>query len=129
MAAKEAVNSIVDSLFPVKVVKVFANGKIAFNQGGKRFVKGQIYDVFSKGDILINPDTGEKIGTEEMRIGQVKVIQVTNSITYAEIVSGNVSAIKQGMLCRYQKSVTVEPDYKRSKIQKTNNGGVKLPFD
>lgn len=131
MATKEVVNSITDTLFPVKIVKVADNGKVVFNQGGNRFAKGQIYDVFDEGGLLINPDTGEKIGTEETRIGQVKVIQVTHAITYAEVVSGDVSAIRQGMLCRYKKdkSMIAEPGYKRSNIQRTSNGGVKLPFD
>lgn len=130
MAAKEIVNGIVDSLFPVKIVKIDTNGKVVLNQGGKRFAKGQIFDVLGKGDILINPDTGEKIGTEEIRIGQIKVVKVTNAITYAEVISGDVAAIKDGMLCRFQSKTTVaEPEYKRSDLQKTNNGGVKLPFD
>lgn len=130
MAAKEVVNSIVDTLFPIKVVKVTDNDKVVLNQGGKRFAKGQVYDVFDEGELLTNPDTGEKLGTEEIRIGQVKVIQITPAITYAEIVSGDVSAIKQGMLCRYIKSNIIDPPiYKRSNIQKTSNGGVRLPFD
>lgn len=130
MAAKEVLFGIVDSLFPVKVVKVSANGKVVLNQGGNRFAIGQIYDVFDKGDVLTNPDTGEKIGTEEIRIGQVIVTQITNSITYAKVVSGNVSTIKQGMLCRYQnKSTVAEPEYKQNEIKKTSDGGIKLPFD
>lgn len=130
LAAKEVLNGIVDSLFPVKVVKVSSNGNVILNQGGKRFAKGQVFDVFDKGDILINPDTGEKIGTEEVRIGQIKVIIVKNAISYAEVISGNASSIKQGMLCRYQnKSTPAKSEYKQNNIKRTGNGGVKLPFD
>lgn len=130
MAAKEVVDGIVDATFPVKVVKITSTGEVIFNQGGKRFVEGQIYDVFGVGEVLINPDTGEGLGTEEIRAGQVRVIRVKRAVAYAEVVSGDVSAIKAGMLCRYQKSDAADDSgYKRSNIQKTGDGGVKLPFD
>lgn len=130
MAAKEVVDGIVDATFPVKVVKITSTGEVIFNQGGKRFAEGQIYDVFGVGEVLINPDTSEGLGTEDIRIGQVRVIRVKHAVTYAEVVSGDVLAIKAGMLCRYQKSDAAgDSGYKRSNIQRTGDGGVKLPFD
>jgi hypothetical protein len=130
MAAKEVLHGIVDSLFPVKVVKVSTTGAVILNQGGKRFAKGDIYEIFGKGEVLTNPDTGEKLGVEEIRFAQIEVIHSTNSITYAEVVRGDASLIKRGMVCRYQKrSKIARPDYKESKIEKTGGGGVKLPFD
>ena len=131
LGAKETINSIVDTLFPIKVVKITGEGKIVFNQGGKRLVKGQIYDVFGEGASLVNPETGESLGLEEVKIGQVKITQVLRTVAYAEVVSGNRDAMKRGMLCRYKSSTPViaEPKYKKSNLQKTNNGGVKLPFD
>ncbi len=49
--------------------------------------KGQILEVYSAGEILIDPDTGQSLGSSEEYVGKVKVVRINPKFTIAVIVS------------------------------------------
>jgi len=79
-------NRVADVIFPPKVLS--KRGKqITINRGdGTDIVAGQIWNVFALGEELIDPDTGESLGREEILIGKVKIIGVLPKTSTAEII-------------------------------------------
>ncbi|HBZ97891.1 MAG TPA: hypothetical protein DEO57_08605, partial [Phycisphaerales bacterium] len=68
-----AANTITDSILPPKVL-AYTMGVISFNRTAASGVEaGQIWEVFAPGDELIDPDTGESLGVEEISIGWARV--------------------------------------------------------
>ncbi len=81
----------------VKVVgrKVYVNG--GFNMG---ISPGSYFTVFSKGEELIDPETGLSLGSAIARIGSVQVSQVLDKFSIAETVEG--SGFKRGDILKMQ---------------------------
>lgn len=87
IAAKLA-DQFVDTLYPMKIVKRDRKGKVILNRGKDGGLKkGQILEVFYAGEPLIDPDTGESLGSSEEYVGKVKVVRINPKITIAVIVS------------------------------------------
>lgn len=53
---------------------------------------GQMLQVYKRGEMLEDPDTGEMLQLPGMKIGQVRVTQVQDKFVFAEIISGPVMA-------------------------------------
>ena len=81
-ATRDAIESIMklldkQSIAPVKfegtVIKV-AGGQVYINRGAQAGVKnGDVFVIYAKGEELIDPDTGLSLGSEDTRIGKIKV--------------------------------------------------------
>ncbi len=104
-ATREAINEIVhlvtESMKGIewkgKIIK--ANGKIYMKPGSAAGVKvGDTFTVYSKGEELIDPDTGLVLGAEEEKIGKIKVIAVKDQFSTAVVISG--SGLKKGDIVR-----------------------------
>ncbi len=75
-----------------KVIKVSADGTIYMKPGSAGGVKpGMVFVVYSKGEEIIDPDTGLSLGSEETRIGKIKVVQdlANGKACKAIVVSGS----------------------------------------
>ncbi len=79
-------NRVTDVIFPPKVLS--KRGKqVTINRGdGTDIAVGQIWNVFALGDELIDPDTKESLGREEILIGKVKITGVLPKTSTAEII-------------------------------------------
>jgi curli biogenesis system outer membrane secretion channel CsgG len=59
-----------------KILKVNDDGSVMMKPGSEGGVKeGMEFDVFSKGQPVVDPDTGESMGSEETKVGSIKVIK------------------------------------------------------
>ncbi len=86
VAAKLA-NQFVAAVYPMKIVKRTANGQVILNRGQDGGLKkGTVLTVFFAGEELIDPDTGESLGSSEEYIGEVKVTRINPKITFAKII-------------------------------------------
>ena len=86
--AAQLADQFIASLYPMKVVKRSSKGKVILNRGKDGGLKkGQILEVFSAGEKLIDPDTGKSLGSSEEYIGKVKVVRINPKFTIAVIVS------------------------------------------
>jgi len=76
---KKAVQKVTDTLSPRpfegKIIKVKDDGETVYTNAGERngFAEGAHLIVFEPGEELIDPDTGESLGTELTEIGSVEV--------------------------------------------------------
>ena len=79
-------NRVTDVIFPPKVLSK-RDKQITINRGdGTDIAVGQIWNVFALGEELIDPDTKESLGREEILIGKVKIIGILPKTSTAEII-------------------------------------------
>lgn len=86
-ASREVCHDIIDNIYPVRVT-----GKTTFelvlNQGGKAYAPGQIWDVFSQGEVITDVSSGEALGAPEEQIARIRITRVTPKMSYATVVEG-----------------------------------------
>jgi hypothetical protein len=78
-------DQLVDAVFPMQIINI--QGKQVFiNRGQDGGLEvGTVLKVFRPGIALIDPDTGESLGSAETEIGKIKVTRVNPKFTIAEV--------------------------------------------
>lgn len=73
-----------------KIAKI-EGGSVYLNVGAEAGIKeGDSFDVYRVGNVIKDPDTGEVLGSDETKVGRVKVTKVMGArLSTASIVSGN----------------------------------------
>lgn len=99
-AAHQVASDILNIIYPIKVVQASSPQRIILNQGGIRLSIGQQFDIFSRGEVMVDPDTGESLGSEEFLAATVEVTRVNPKYSIARVVSGDAAAIDRGAICR-----------------------------
>jgi curli biogenesis system outer membrane secretion channel CsgG len=61
---------------------------------------GDKFTVYSVGEELVDPDTGEILGSEEEEIGRVEITKVNKKFSKARAVGGGISGISKGDVIR-----------------------------
>lgn len=85
--AANLASQFVAQVYPMKVIKRTGNGQVIINRGRDGGLKkGDKLVVFSAGEKLIDPDTGESLGSSEEYIGEVTVTRINPKITFAKII-------------------------------------------
>lgn len=85
MSHKSA-NRVLDVIYPAKIIAQ-TNELVTINRGdGTGIEKAQIWTVYAIGEELIDPDTGESLGSEEVPVGKVQIIAVTPKFARAKII-------------------------------------------
>ncbi len=83
-----------------KVVTIKDN-TVYLNVGEKsNILPGNEFAVYRKGQELIDPDTGISLGSEDEKIGRVQILSVEDKFSKAQMVSGNIGAVKRGDIVR-----------------------------
>lgn len=99
-AATQIVDKCIENIYPPMVVSV-NNDKIYLNIGGESVKKGAIYAVYSVGEKIIDPYTGESLGAEESQIATLKITEVKPKYSVGTLEKGNIAEIQKGQICRY----------------------------
>lgn len=99
-AADTVANELIEIIYPLKVVKVMGSGQLILNQGGIRVSEGDRFEVYLPGEKLIDPDTGENLGSEEIFCGVAEISRVTPKTSYARMVEGSHEDVEAGAICR-----------------------------
>ncbi len=101
LAADSAVRLIVSAIYPIKVIAVQRSGTIVLNYGDALLKVGDVLDVFIVGEEFVDPDTGEVLGAEEEKVGQLHVTSVHAKFSKSTLVdgTGHLSAIEKGSIC------------------------------
>jgi len=98
MAEKIAVH-VADVVFPAKVIAK-RDTQVTINRGeGSGVAIGDVFNVFALGDEMIDPDTKESLGREEVKVGKVKITEVDPKFSKADIVED--TGITTGALLRH----------------------------
>jgi curli biogenesis system outer membrane secretion channel CsgG len=93
MAEKVAAR-VVDVLLPARVLAV-RDAQVTLNRGdGTGITVGQAWAVFAQGEALIDPDTGENLGSEEVRVGSIRITSVLPKTAVGEICGENRGVAK-----------------------------------
>lgn len=101
-------NYVADVVFPAKILAA-RGATVSFNRGAGSGVEvGQIYEVFALGEAMIDEDTGENLGAEEVLIGLVRVTRVNPKFSQARVLEDN--GIDKGHILRL-----VKKDKKKTK--------------
>jgi hypothetical protein len=92
--------AIVNSVFPIMVIKV-SRGRIFLNRGkGGGVSVGDVLELFSVGEELKDPQTGESLGGEEYSIGKIKVSKISTKFSTALPVKILEDEAKRGDIAR-----------------------------
>lgn len=99
-AAGNLANQLSDTIFPITVIQ--AKGKRLWgNRGNDSGMKqGETFIVYEPGEDLIDPQTGENLGSAEMEVGVAKVVRVNPKVTILELTKGEPDSIGQGFILR-----------------------------
>jgi hypothetical protein len=110
-SARNETASIIDSIYPIKVVAV--NGdQVTLNRGKGAIVVGEKLKIFKTGGALIDPDTNENLGNDEVAIGELEVTDVKPRVTTAKIVKlEDGFAIKEKDVARRMKETFKRTNY------------------
>jgi curli biogenesis system outer membrane secretion channel CsgG len=80
------------AIYPMKIISKNAD-IVTLNQGNETVKVGRVFNVMKQGKALIDPYTKEKIGREEILIGQVKVENVTAKFSTGKLI-GDLNKLK-----------------------------------
>lgn len=130
-AARQIASKVIADIYPLRVVRVLENGEVIVNHGETLLVPGERFDVFTRGEDIFDPETGEALGATEIWAATIKITRVTEKTSYATILDGDLSDRNIGGQCRQvqkKKSHRKNPG-RVSDVQPTYDGGVVLPFD
>lgn len=99
--AQKIANHFADVTFPPKVL-VKRDNTVTINRGeGGGVAAGDIFLVYALGEEMIDPDTKESLGREEVKVGKVKITQVGARTSQAEILED--TGIDKGTVLRKAK--------------------------
>ncbi len=80
-------DQFLDVVFPVEIISVKGND-VYLNRGQDGgYQMGDVLQVFLKGEVLIDPHTGDNLGSEEEFIGKIKVTRINPKFTVASVVA------------------------------------------
>ncbi len=120
---------ILSDIYPPVIISVTPND-IIINQGGNSIQKGDVFNVYKKGVRLTDPYTGEYLGYEEIKSGEIVISRVTPKISYGHLLKGVAS---KGMILRMVTNPTQQSSKSEGEavtnVKITPKGGVVLPFD
>jgi curli biogenesis system outer membrane secretion channel CsgG len=96
--AQKIANHFADVIFPIKVL-IRRDKEIILNRGdGGGVAVGDTFNVYALGEELIDPDTKESLGREEVKVGTVRITQVNPKTSTAEILDD--AGIDKGAILR-----------------------------
>ncbi len=98
--AAQISDQLIDAVFPMKVMQAQGN-QVFINRGADGGLEsGDTLNVYHPGLALIDPDTGENLGSAEMFAGTIKVVRVNPKFTICEVVTTEGSPIASGDIVR-----------------------------
>ncbi len=124
--ADAAVSDLVERIFPARVIST-TKDDFVINFGGDTVQEGALYRVFTEGEAMIDPYTGESLGAREQEVALAEIYRVEAKVAYARVVAGG--GVNPGMVARRDRAAEAQlaaPPPVKSEPKKK---GVKLPFD
>jgi TolB-like protein len=97
------VKSIVDAIYPPRLIDISDPQSLILNEGGAGIQQGQRFRVMQEGQALIDPYTHESLGTHESQVAIIEIVEVAEKISYARLISGAVSAPAESLVLRPEK--------------------------
>ena len=95
-------DQMIDAVFPIIAIKIDSE-KVWMNRGNDGgFKTGDTLNIYQPGEALIDPYTGENLGSAEQYVGKLKVDRVNPKFTTGIIVSENnaLPVVRKGYILR-----------------------------
>ncbi|MCD1124611.1 LPS assembly lipoprotein LptE [Jinshanibacter sp. LJY008] len=100
-------DKIVNKLTPAKVVAI-TNGQVVINRGEAMVYDGDRFDIYSQGEQLVDPDTGEVLGAAEEKVATILITTIKDKISYGIVESGKIDSIEKGAVARLSAPLPTE---------------------
>jgi curli biogenesis system outer membrane secretion channel CsgG len=110
-AAKKIVHSSLNNIYPIKILKVAGQDSIYLNQGGKMTSVGDVFEVYTQGENIVDPETGLNIKIDGEKLATIQVTKVQAKYSLAQIMDGDLNKIVAGAILR--KPSNTGNNYKR----------------
>ena len=99
-AAKMVTQELMALVFPAKIIGVDAT-TVMINVTQEQTEIGTRYEVYDVGEQLVDPDTGESLGAQESRVGEIEVIRAKPKYAEAKpLGSLKIDTLEKGMIVR-----------------------------
>ena len=122
VVAARIAEALVTSRIPVKVIAVQKDGTLILNYGNVFFGPGDRLAVYSLGEVFVDPDTGEKLGSEETELGVVEITKAETKFSRAKIV-GKSFEVKRGSTLKRVEGVKEEDKERERSGANWDSGG------
>ena len=96
--ALNQIRHVINAVYPVKIVQADA-GKVVINRGEGFIEEGDKLYVYKTGEQMIDPDTGEDLGMNEIQVGKILISRVNPKFAKGKIIEHQES-LKRGYICR-----------------------------
>jgi len=107
-AADKLVVDMVAAIYPIRVVK--AMGEMAvINRGEGSVSAGDTFAVFLEGEELIDPQSGESLGSMEVEVGLGTVTEVKPKFAFIKMASGTLQSDANYLLRKAKKPAATPP--------------------
>lgn len=93
----KCVIKVIDAIYPIRIIAVNADGASVNRGEGGGLSVGDTLDVYAEGQEMIDPDTGEVLGSEETKVGRIRITQVLAKFSKAQVLGGSPAV---GQICR-----------------------------
>jgi curli biogenesis system outer membrane secretion channel CsgG len=94
---------VIDGVYPIKVIG-WTDGVAFLNRGeGGGLRPGDVLDVYSVGEEMVDPDTGASLGATETKIGALQVTSVEAKFSKAAPFGTAMAQVPKGSICRRSK--------------------------
>jgi curli biogenesis system outer membrane secretion channel CsgG len=115
--SQDAAQRLVDRIFPPRVVGVTDN-QVTLNRGeGTGVAVGQRWGVYALGKEMIDPDTGESLGKEEIKVGEIVITDVLPKVSKGKLLGNNLG-VESGAVVR---PMPAQPD-DRGPVDRDDHG-------
>lgn len=86
-ASERIAGALVTAIYPIQIAAVQPDGTLILNYGDGTLQAGNIMAVYSRGQPIRDPTTGQIIGNDETKLGLIRVNEVTGRMSRATAVS------------------------------------------
>jgi hypothetical protein len=112
IAANHIVTSLTSTIYPARISNISANGTRAIlNRGTGAIEIGQVVTIFTKGAKIIDPQSGESLGYDELTVGKGLIVDVKPKYSVVQMPGGDLTANGQ-----YIVRWATEPDVEKVHI-------------
>lgn len=99
-AAQIIAHKAIANIYPIRIAAIQENGNLILNQGGVTISEGETVDIFTAGEKVIDPYSGESLGAVETWVATAKIERVLAKMSYAKISKGEPAQVQNGDICR-----------------------------
>ena len=114
-AADNVASGLVTAIYPIQVAAVQADGSVVLNYGQGSITEGAYMTIFQKGEAIIDPATGESIGSDEFPLGLVQITQVLPRMSRASPVGAFSTRPSVGDIARVATAAETSQARRRSR--------------